>query len=84
MTEAEETMLKRYHAQIEALSAAAFAAGCRLAITKPELIMNPHTLGYDFQWQHVILSPGESPPRGLGRVWTVYEQRNGIAQGRSL
>lgn len=82
MTEAQEAMIERYYAKVEELSAVAFAAGCRLAMTMPELVTDPRTMQMSYQWQHVMLLPGESPPAGPFRKWTIYEQRNGM--GRSI
>jgi len=52
----------------------AFAGGCRLAVWASSC-PNNCCWEYDF----VVLSPGESAPRG----WTIYEERGGIAVGRS-
>lgn len=83
MTESDDAALARFDAQVTALSAAAFAAGCRLAVTRPVRVFDEKTLQYSWTWQHVILSPGESPPPGVGRAWTIFEQRNGMPLGRS-
>jgi hypothetical protein len=52
----------------------AFDAGCRLAITTVRC-----ETGCCWAYDFVVLSPGESAPAG----WTVYEERGGVAVGRS-
>jgi len=78
MTETDDAALARFDEQVKSLTEAAFAAGCRLAVTQPVKVMN------EWIWIHVILSAGEAPPAGLGRKWTIFEQRNGMAVGRSV
>ncbi len=59
---------------IEARCTLAFDNGCRLAVAS---VVCPGNCcwAYDF----VVLSPGESAPKG----WTIYEQRDGRAVGRT-
>lgn len=52
----------------------AFSGGCRLAVNFARC---PD--GCCWEYDFVVLSPGESAPRG----WTIYEERGGIAVGRS-
>ena len=68
--EAEDKMRE----SIEARCALAFAAGCRLAVTT---VVCPGNCC--FAYEFVVLSPGESAPKG----WTIYELRGDQAIGRS-
>ena len=52
----------------------AFDAGCRLATTAISC-----ERGCCWAYDFVVLSPGEKAPAG----WTVYEERGGVAVGRS-
>jgi hypothetical protein len=52
----------------------AFSCGCRLAVITA---VCPTDCCYGYEY--VTLSPGELPPKG----WTIYEQRDGRAVGRS-
>lgn len=61
-------------AEVEARCRLAFDAGCRLAAT-----VTVCRSGCCFEYDFVVLSPGEKPPAG----WTIYEERNGRAVGRS-
>lgn len=80
-----------FNRQIEMRAAIAFACDCRLAVTTISeagpLRLGGLGPGYSpdgqitITWQFVVLSPGESPPDGFR--WTIYEQRNGQAVGRS-
>lgn len=59
---------------IEARCTLAFACGCRLAVAA---VVCPTNCCWAYEF--VVLSPGERAPEG----WTIYEQRNGLAVGRS-
>lgn len=60
--------------------AIAFSHGCRIAVRVPS------SGGVEDDWfyfyEFVVLSPGEFPPPDQG--WTLYEDRSGIAVGRSI
>lgn len=83
-------------AAIAARCVIAFAAGCRLAVSDP-IYTSPGVFGFgcgagitrfapspghkvEMTCDFVILSPGEIPPAGKG--WTIYEERDGVPQGR--
>lgn len=66
---------EQFAAMIEQRAQIAFAGGCRLAAKHARCEKGCH-IGYDF----VVLSPGESAPAA---DWTIYEERDGRAVGRS-
>ncbi len=73
--EAAETL----HRRIASLLDIAEAAECRVAISAPI----PRICGcddYDWDFVHVMLMPGEKPPRG--ESWTIYERHADTWQGR--
>jgi len=70
-----EELTEAFEDEVAARCAIAFAGDCRLAVliraaTERQIV-------YEF----IVLSPGESPP---GSGWTIYENRNGVAVGRSV
>lgn len=65
---------RRMQENIEARCALAFSCGCRLAVTA---VVCPNNCCWAYEF--VVLSPGERAPEG----WTIYEQRDGRAVGRS-
>ena len=67
--------LEQAQQRVDALTALAFATGHRVAIH----VENRPGIGIDVHF--VMLGAGEAPPRG--RAWTIYENRGGIAVGRS-
>lgn len=64
-----------FYEEVQARAQIAFAAGCRLAIHSGRCAAGC-CIGYDF----VVLLPGEKAPAG----WTLYEERDGRAVGRSV
>jgi hypothetical protein len=66
-------------AETERLCAIAFAHDCRLAVR----VTGAFQLGgrCTFLYEFVVLLPGETPPES---GWTIYENRSGIAAGRSV
>lgn len=63
-----------FDAEIQQRASIAFAGGCRLAIYADHC-----PAGCCWNYEFVVLSPGEAAPKG----WTIYEQRDGRAVGRS-
>lgn len=64
-------------AEIEAAAAIAFTCDCRLAAC---VVSQTHDArGHRYDWDFVVLSPGESPKN---RGWTIYENHGGRAVGR--
>lgn len=62
--------------------AAAFAADCRLAIRWNVTGLCFHRFPMTIEYQFIILSPGEPPPKGMG--WEVFENHSGRAVGRAV
>lgn len=57
----------------------AFGFDCRLAARIVTMVTGEAEC--TITWEFVVLSPGEVPE---GRGWTLYEDRSGIAVGRSI
>lgn len=63
-----------FDAEIAGRASIAFSAGCRLAVHAESC-----AAGCCRAYEFVVLSPGERAPRG----WTIYEERDGRAIGRT-
>lgn len=63
-----------FEAEIQQRASIAFVGGCRLAIYADHC---PD--GCCWNYEFIVLSPGERAPRG----WTIYEERDGRAVGRT-
>jgi hypothetical protein len=68
-----EELTGAFEAEVLVRCAIAFEADCRLAVFMTSA--GEEAITYEF----VVLSPGEAAPRG----WTVYENRDGVAVGRT-
>jgi hypothetical protein len=64
----------KVRAHLETQLAIAFGAGCRLAAIR---VSCEHECCWDYDF--VVLSPGESAPEG----WTIFENHSGTAIGRT-
>lgn len=81
-----DAMRERYEAELNLRLAVAMQSGFRLAAEpfRPDLfgfvgrLPTPTDIA-QVSWEFVMLSPGERAPRG----WTLYENRGGIAVGRT-
>lgn len=78
MTKADGHELEtEFNADMQRRAMIAFAAGCRLAV----FVQGVHQEagGFVITYDFVFLSPGEKASPG----WTIYENRDGRAVGRS-